>query len=614
MALLRMTTALQLVTWFMISYVLVSTQASSVYAGHSSTGKCRCLFTEPCWPSKDEFAALEATLSQPLLAPQQLATPCHTSWFLNEECELAQELWVDGWWRSNSSNSAGGTEQPTFAAYYAPDGHIEACFLNTTLGYPCLQGNIPPIGVDVRSVKDIQLAIDFAAAHNLRVVVKNTGHDYLGRSTARNAFLIWTHHLKSIQYHDTFKPSGAPNGTVYTDAITLGSGVQWQEAYDAVFARGRIIVGGIAPGASVGAAGGWVQGGGHSALAPQHGLGVDNVLEMTIVTSDGRYHVVNSYQEPDLFWALRGGGGGTWGVVVSVTYQTHPSSPILAAYMIASVNAPTVDAGTADIPTFRALFTELVRITPTLADAGWSGYVDILPSDDTGLPWLSLLYIAPASAPTARSTMQDFFAFAQHLADSARPEEGALYVDLASIDSLSGFAEWELTNFRGKSGEVGVNTELGSRLLPRDLLQSNHTAVADAVLGLGIPHIGFYIVAGGAVSTVDPDSVALNPAWRDALIHVVFSPLWEEGASLDTINAARDLVKKGEAAFRALTPGGGAYFNEASLYEENFQQTFWGSHYEKLRAVKKQYDPIDLFVVPEGVGSEDWDADLNCRL
>lgn len=56
-------------------------------------------------------------------------------------------------------------------------------------------------------------------------------------------------------------------------AITLGSGVQWQEAYDAVFAKGRNIVGGIAPGASVGAAGGWLQGGGHSILSPQHGLG-----------------------------------------------------------------------------------------------------------------------------------------------------------------------------------------------------------------------------------------------------------------------------------------------------------------------------------------------------
>ena len=87
--------------------------------------------------------------------------------------------------------------------------------------------------------------------------------------------------------------------------------------------------------------------------------------------------------------------------------------------------------------------------------------------------------------------MQDFLTFAQQLADNATPKGGMLDVELASIDSLSGFAEWERTNFRGQSGEVGVNTEIGSRLLPRDLLHNNHTAVADAVLGLGIPHVGF---------------------------------------------------------------------------------------------------------------------------
>ncbi|GJE99668.1 FAD-binding domain-containing protein [Phanerochaete sordida] len=599
--------------WGRLVCVLVATQLLAVSAGSSSTGKCRCLSTESCWPSQAAFAALEANLSQPLLAPQQLAKPCYDS-PTSDECQTVQQSWTDGWWRSNSSHSAGGTENTNFAAYSAPDGHIEACFLNTTLGYPCLQGSIPTVGVDVRSVEDIQLAINFAVTHNLRVVVKNTGHDYFGRSTARGGFLIWTHHLKNITYHDTFKPSGAPsNGTVYSDAMTLGSGIQWQEAYDAAFAHGRDIVGGIAPGASVGAAGGWVQGGGHSILSPQYGLGVDNVLEMSIVTSDGKYHVVNAYQEPDLFWALRGGGGGTWGVVVSVTYQTHPSTPILAAFFTTSITTSALNATTTASATLRTLLTEFVRVAPAMTDSGWGGYGMIEPSSDTGERALSYVGIAPASASNASAVMEGFFAFAQQLAESASPEDGALNITNATIVALPNFATWETALFRGQTGEVGANVELGSRLLPRELFVNNQTAVADAALSLEVPYVGFYVVAGGAVSRVDPDSVALNPAWRSALAHVVFSAGWADGASRSTIDATRSQIKQSEAALRALTPGGGAYFNEASLYEVDFQQTFFGSHYDRLRAIKKQYDPSDLFIVPEGVGSEDWDADLNCR-
>lgn len=143
-------------------------------AKSSSNGNCRCLSTEPCWPSSEAFATLEAKLSQPLLAPQQLAKPCYTS-LASDGCQAAQQQWENGWWRSNNPLSAGGTEHPNFATYVARDGHIEACYLNTTLGHPCMQGSIPTVGVDARSVEDIQTAINFAVAHNLRVVVKNTG-------------------------------------------------------------------------------------------------------------------------------------------------------------------------------------------------------------------------------------------------------------------------------------------------------------------------------------------------------------------------------------------------------------------------------------------------------
>ena len=97
-----------------------------------------------------------------------------------------------------------------FETYELHKGHISACHLDTTLGIPCGQGSIPPVGVDARSESDVQAAVNFAKQHNLKLVVKGTGHDFLGRSTARGSFLIWTHHMKQTVYNPNFVPEGAP--------------------------------------------------------------------------------------------------------------------------------------------------------------------------------------------------------------------------------------------------------------------------------------------------------------------------------------------------------------------------------------------------------------------
>ena len=153
---------------------------------------------------------------------------------------------------------------------------------------------MPPVGVDARSADDVQAAVKFVKQHNLKLVVKNTGHDFLGRSTAHGAFSIWTHHMKDLSYNPTFVPEGAPvtnentfdgdddfsfssfflSPLTYLPAVTLGAGVQWHEAYDFVQKQGRSILGGVSGGGTVGAAGGWVMGGGHSMLSPKFGLGM----------------------------------------------------------------------------------------------------------------------------------------------------------------------------------------------------------------------------------------------------------------------------------------------------------------------------------------------------
>ncbi|EIW73961.1 FAD-binding domain-containing protein [Coniophora puteana RWD-64-598 SS2] len=208
-------------------------------------------------------------------------------------------------------------EAPFWESYIHANGIImETCYANTTTAGACEQGNVPIVAVDARTAEDIQAAVRFAVEHNLRMVVKNTGHDFIGRSAGRGAFMIWTHNMKNISYDAVFVPDGAPSSETY-DVFTLGAGVQWSEAYTAAEAREHLLLGGISYGGSVGAAGGWFQGGGHSALSPVYGLGVDNVVQMTVVTSAGDRLMVNAYQHADLFWALRGGGGSTYGIVTS---------------------------------------------------------------------------------------------------------------------------------------------------------------------------------------------------------------------------------------------------------------------------------------------------------
>lgn len=174
-------------------------------------------------------------------------------------------------------------EAPNFETFMFKNGTIGARYLNTSLGVPCEQGSVPVIGVDARTPQVIQAAISFALQHDLKLVVKNTGHDFLGRSTARGAFVIWTHNMKSITFDAQFTPRGAPANETY-QAVIVGAGVQWYEAYDTVNQNGRMMVGGASLGGSVGAGGGWLQGGGHSALSPTYGLGTLKCEPVPILT------------------------------------------------------------------------------------------------------------------------------------------------------------------------------------------------------------------------------------------------------------------------------------------------------------------------------------------
>jgi hypothetical protein len=136
-----------------------------------TTNNCRCTSGSDCWPSDSEFQSLASKVSQPLIHPVPPATPCYDSAAGN--CTDVRAGWFNGMWRSNQSGAA---EHTNWETYILPNGTIQACYLNTTLGFPCQQGSVPVIGVDARTPDDIQEAVRFAGNHNLRLVIKNTGY------------------------------------------------------------------------------------------------------------------------------------------------------------------------------------------------------------------------------------------------------------------------------------------------------------------------------------------------------------------------------------------------------------------------------------------------------
>jgi FAD/FMN-containing dehydrogenase len=157
----------------------------------------------------------------------------------------------------------------------------ETCYIDSSRSIPCSQGNLPVYGVAVESASDISATILFASSHNLRLIIKNTGHDYLGRSTAPGALSIWTHKMQNITFSSDFIPKGGKEGVGTT--VTISAGVQLANLYHAVGEQNQSVVAGFAY--TVGAAGGYIQGGGHSPMANWKGQSTDNAVEFEVVTA-----------------------------------------------------------------------------------------------------------------------------------------------------------------------------------------------------------------------------------------------------------------------------------------------------------------------------------------
>jgi FAD/FMN-containing dehydrogenase len=472
--------------------------------------------------------------------------------------------------------------------------------------------------VAAESAADIAAAVDFARSHGIRLAVKGTGHDYLGRSSAPGSLLIWTHRMRDTTVHDAFTPAGAPDGEHAVPAITVGAGTRWLEAYQALAGHGRYVQGGGC--VTVGAAGGFTQGGGFGGFSRRFGTAAGNMLEAEVVTASGEIVVANAWQHDDLFWALRGGGGGTFGVVTRLTMRTHP-----VPRTIGRIRGTIQAAGDEE---FRQLVRELVRFLPTCCDDHWGGHVLLRP-DNSVVFGLRAIYLTDDKLQAAGRPLLDWVrgrpdVFTPDVWVFTKPFDmwDMRVIEEAQPDSIRHDdrpgAPPEQFWWSANENEVSWYLHTFQSLwLPGRLFGEDPDALADAFFEASRHH-GIRMDFNKALWRAAPDAVArdretaMNPAVFDAAA-LVLTASWQQyafpgvpGHEPDAELAAAGVrqVTKAMDVIRAIAPGAGSYVNETDYFEPDWQHSFWGENYPRLLQVKQKYDPAGLFLVHHGVGSD----------
>lgn len=297
---------------------------------------CKCFPGDSCWPTKQERDAFNVSLGGKLIATVPLPSMCHlNNAFTTYDpgaCEELRSVW-----------SYPSTHTRDSASPMAPWVGNFSCELFLDAHTPYQIGPLVRYSVKATSVRDYQQTIQFTKQNNIRLVIRNTGHDYLGKSSGVGAVALWTHHMKDIEFSDYTSPHYRGR------AIKVGPGLQGIEAMAAAHAQSNVLVAGNCE--TVGVAGGYSQGGGHGQLASWLGLAADQVLAWDVVTAADELITATPTQNPDLYWALSGGGGGTYGVVISMTSKVCPELRTATANLTFSID-----------PQFPPRFWEVVPI------------------------------------------------------------------------------------------------------------------------------------------------------------------------------------------------------------------------------------------------------------
>ena len=478
--------------------------------------------------------------------------------------------------------------------------------------------------VAAETTADVVAAVDFARKHHLRLVVKGGGHSYQGTSDAPDSLLVWTRHMNRIALHDAFVAQGCAAAPQH--AVTIEAGAMWIDAYAAVTTRGgRYVQGGGCT--TVGVAG-LVQSGGFGSFSKNWGTAASNLLEAEVVTADGQVRIANACTNPELFWGLKGGGGGSLGVVTRLTLRTF-ELPEFFGVVAGTIQADS-DAA------YRALIAEAVSFYQrALFNPHWGEHLKF----QGGNALEAMMLFQGMSQQQAEQTWAPFL-------DWVRARKDCRITKPFRIAAMPARHFWDADFYRQYAPSAIVPDDrpgasrdhyvwagdreqacwfihaYQSAWLPASLLQAGQQPKLVDALFTAAQQWDFQLhfnkgLAGaptGAIAAAR--DTATHPQVLDAfalaLIGAAGTPAFPgmPGAKPDLSKARREAaaVDKAMEALRAVAPDAGSYVSESDYFLHDWQRGFWGGNYPRLAAAKRRYDPDGLFFVHHGVGSEGWSA------
>jgi len=551
---------------------------------------------DPGWPGPRQWDRLRAQVGGNLVKPADLFSAC-TADPNGAACTTATGQLGNPYF---IGDQPGGTQVSGWLNAWAPAPSAYA--------------------VAAHKAEDVVAAVNFARDHKLRLVVKGGGHSYQGTSNAPDSLLIWTRPMRAITLHDAFVPQGS--GDAPLRAVTIEAGAMWVDAYDAVTTKAhRYVQGGGCM--TVGVAG-LIQSGGFGSFSKRYGTAASNLLEAEIVTADGKLRTVNAHQDADLFWGLKGGGGGSLGVVTKVTLRTH-DLPDRFGYVECKISANSPDD-------FRRLLVRFVDFyANSLFNPHWGegitfgeNILDIamtcqgLSTDEARAVWKPFLdwVAAEGFSATPRINTSNAFSYWDVRAMRNSGSHAVMFDDRPGANLAHGW-------WNGDEEQVGLFLYgYDSLWLPKSLLDGDArarltNALFDASRRMIIRlHFNKGLAGGTPEAIAAARDTATNPKVMDAFCLALIAT---GGAARypglkppdDGAKATADAenVDQATATLRAIAPDAGSYVSESNFFNANWRQDFWGSNYRRLSAVKAKYDPSGLFTVHHGVGSEAWSDD-----
>jgi len=406
----------------------------------------------------------------------------------------------------------------------------------------------PALILRCAAVADVIAAVKLARENNMLLSVRGGGHGVTGSALCDDGVVIDLSAMNRVRV-DPGKRTALAEG-----------GATWGDFDRETQAFGLATTGGIVP--STGIAG-LTLGGGIGYLNRKYGLACDNLLSAGVVTADGRLLRASSVENADLFWALRG-GGGNFGVVTTFEYQTHPVGPVLAGQELYPLDqAKEVLRFYRD---WSAAAPDEVRADATLL-SGPEG------------PALDIIVCYCGAIEEGEKVLRPMRSCGSPLADSVAPVPYATVQNLLTEIFQPGRLQY------WKAGFVETLTDEAIEALV-DFFTAN---VPGFFAATAIEHLG------GAVSRVGPEETAFGH--RDAQHSLLVLRMWQDPADSEkNINWARSCYRTAEPFLKA-----GAYVNYLGDEGEARVRAAYGINYERLRAIKKKYDPTNLFRLNQNI-------------